>query len=275
MANNPLQKYFRQPKIFISLPSQGIYNKQGAITGDVTRLPVYGMTGMDEIMLKTADALISGESTARVIQSCIPDIADPWNVSSLDIDLILTSIRVATYGNELEANRICSECDAENTYTFNLSSFIDFYSSCEYNNSVTIGNITVVIRPLSYKQSTDFALENFAIQQTIVQINNIEDATEQKKATNDILEKLTLLRHRVFAAGIESVSVEGQTVTNPEHIREWLLNVDRDITEQITQHIEANKKAWTPPMNKTVCDSCGHEEFLPFELDQSNFFGNA
>ena len=53
MATNPLQKYFRQPKIFIKLPSGGIFSKPGTIQGDITHMPVYGMTGMDEIIIKT------------------------------------------------------------------------------------------------------------------------------------------------------------------------------------------------------------------------------
>ena len=67
MAGNPLQKYFRQPKVFIKLPSGGIYSKPGTIQGDAGNVPVYGMTGMDEIIVRTPDALLSGESTATVI----------------------------------------------------------------------------------------------------------------------------------------------------------------------------------------------------------------
>jgi hypothetical protein len=72
MNQNPLQQYFRQPKIFINLPSQGIYSKEGSIQGEVNNMPVYGMTGMDEIIVKTPDALLSGESTVKVVQSCCP-----------------------------------------------------------------------------------------------------------------------------------------------------------------------------------------------------------
>ena len=72
MSQNPLQQYFRQPKIYVKLPSQGMYSKPGAIAGDINGLPVYGMTGMDEIIMKTPDSLLSGESIAQVIKSCCP-----------------------------------------------------------------------------------------------------------------------------------------------------------------------------------------------------------
>ncbi len=274
MATNPLQKYFRQPKIFISLPSQGIYSSD-AISGDVNKLAVYGMTGMDEIIFKTADALISGESTARVIQSCIPEIKDPWLISSLDIDLILTAIRVATYGSEIESTRICPSCGTDNSYTFNLSAMIDFYSSCKYNNTVTVDELTVVLRPLNYKESTDFSLKNFNIQKRVAQVNTLKDDDERKTLTDEILLELTTLRQEIFSSGIESVSIGSQTVTDKTHILEWLNNSDRTVTDKINKHVEANRAAWTPPVQVTKCDNCGFEEEVPIELDQSNFFVNA
>ncbi len=274
MATNPLQKYFRQPKIFISLPSQGIYSPD-AISGDVNRLAVYGMTGMDEIIFKTADALISGESTARIIQSCVPEITDPWSVSTLDIDIILSAIRVATYGNEIESTRVCPSCGTDNSYTFDLSAMIDFYSTCHYNNTVKIGDLTVVVRPLSYKESTDFSLQNFAIQKQIAQVNALTDDEERKRRSEDIFKQLTNLRQELFALGIESVTVDGEVVTDRDHINEWLLNSEKSVTEAISKHTDDNKASWTPPVQKAVCTSCGHEEEVPIELDQSNFFAGA
>ena len=63
-----LEKHKRQPKIFIDLPSQGkFYNSD--VVSKTEGLAVFGMTAMDEIMLKTPDALFSGEATAQVMKS--------------------------------------------------------------------------------------------------------------------------------------------------------------------------------------------------------------
>ena len=70
---NPLSGYYRQPKIYIRLPSGGEYYPEGAL--DVSEngdYPVFAMTAKDELMLKTPDALLSGESTVEVIKSCVP-----------------------------------------------------------------------------------------------------------------------------------------------------------------------------------------------------------
>ena len=42
-ANNPLQKYFRQPKIYMALPSKGLFYPPGSLLGDYNNVPIFGM----------------------------------------------------------------------------------------------------------------------------------------------------------------------------------------------------------------------------------------
>ena len=62
---------------------------------------VYPMTAKDEMLLKTPDALLNGEATVTVIQSCIPAIKNAWAMPSIDCDAALMTIRMATYGNKM------------------------------------------------------------------------------------------------------------------------------------------------------------------------------
>jgi len=275
MANNPLQQYFRQPKIFVSLPSQGIYYAPGVINGDPNRLPIFGMTGMDEILFKTPDALLTGESTAKVINSCCPAITDPWQVSLVDLDLILSAIRIATFGNELTVGHKCSKCDTAQDYALELTSFIEHYSSCQYDNRVVLDELSVVIRPLNYRQNTEFALRNFGIQQKLYQINNLTDVDEQQKASASIFEELTILRNDLFTAGIESIDTGKVVVTEREFIEEWVNNIDLEVVDRVKAHMEENRKRWIPPSQTVKCINCGHEDQVLIELDQSNFFDKA
>lgn len=275
MANNPLQQYFRQPKIYISLPSQGVYSEPGTIEGDVTKIPVFGMTGMDEIMLRTADALLSGESTASVIKSCCPAIVNPWEISTLDIDLILASIRIATYGEDLQMIKTCERCGTENEYSIKLSRFIDHYLNCHYDNIIDLGNLKVTIRPLTYKQSQDFSFKNFSLQQKISQMNDIKNDAERRKFSDEIMKEITVLRNEVFACGIESVDTGTTVVNDRTFINEWITNSDQIVMKNINSHMEKNKNNWTIKPQPTKCENCGHESFLAVELDQSNFFVNA
>ena len=106
-TNNPLKKYFRQPKIYLSLPSKGKYYPPGALEmTESGELPVYAMTAKDELLFKTPDALLNGEATVEVIRSCIPAIKNPWMMPSIDSDAVLIAIRLATYGEKLEITGI-------------------------------------------------------------------------------------------------------------------------------------------------------------------------
>ena len=56
LSNNPLAKHFRQPVMYIKLPSQGRWWANNAIEIPVTgEIPVYAMTARDEITFKTPD----------------------------------------------------------------------------------------------------------------------------------------------------------------------------------------------------------------------------
>ena len=100
---NPLTKYFRQPKVYVTLPSKGSHYAPGAIDmPENGELPVFAMTAKDELTMKTPDALLNGAATVNVIKSCIPDIIDPWQMPSIDLDAVLVAIRIATYGEILE-----------------------------------------------------------------------------------------------------------------------------------------------------------------------------
>lgn len=275
MAQNPLQQFFRQPKVFIELPSKGIYNKPGTIQGDPLRVAVYGMTGMDEIIMKTPDALLSGESTAKVIGSCCPSINDPWDLSLLDIDLLLTAIRIATFGGELTITSACSNCQSENNYDINLNTIIDYFGSCSYENTIVLAELTVITRPLNYRQSSEFSIKNFEIQQRLKQLTDITDSAERKVAMDSLFSQVASLRNEVLALAIESVNTGSTVVTERQFIREWLDNAESTVIQTIFNHVDANKERWATPKQSVKCDSCKHEQSIFVDLDQSNFFAKA
>ncbi len=275
MAQNPLQQFFRQPKVYVSLPSQGIYNRPGTIQGDPARLPIYGMTGMDEIIMKTPDALLSGESTAKVIASCCPAINDPWDLSLLDIDLLLTAIRIATFGNELSVTTVCNNCQAENNYDINLNAVVDYFGTCVYENTLVMQDLTVTTRPLNYRQSSQFSIKNFETQQRLKQLADITDSEERKAAMDGLFAEVAGLRNEVLSLAIESVNTGSTVVTERQYIREWLDNADASVVKAISEHVEANKDRWMTPKQHVKCDHCEHEQDIFIDLDQSNFFEKA
>ena len=109
--SNPLAKHFRQPVMYLKLPSNGRWWANGALEIPVTgEIPIYAMTAKDELMFKTPDALLNGQGVVDVIQSCMPNIKDAWRIPNLDIDVILIAIRIASYGHEMEFESTCPHC---------------------------------------------------------------------------------------------------------------------------------------------------------------------
>jgi hypothetical protein len=275
MPQNPLQQHFRQPKIYISLPSQGAYNKQGTINGDIAKIPVYGMTGMDEIILKTPDALLSGESTVNVIKSCCPNINNGWDVSMLDADMILTAIRIATYGNTIDVTHTCPKCNHENAYSLDLGVVIEHFTHCKFDNAVVLQDLTINIQPLNYKQSTEFKLKNFKLQQKLSQAEFVEDASEQQLLINGIFKELSEIQTELYIASVESVQTGSTVVTERDYIAEFLSNCDKMIFDKIKESIEKNQKTWQMPLFPAKCEECASENKISLDLDQASFFALA
>jgi hypothetical protein len=273
--NNPLQKYFRQPKIYITLPSQGMYYSGDAVDNAIGQLPVMSMTGMDELLLKTPDALMNGEATVRVIQSCVPNIKNAWEVCNLDLDMLLVSMRIATYGSNMSIGHVCPNCGSDNEYTVDLMSLIDHFSKCKYDNKVTIDDLIILIRPLNYRTMTEFNLKNFELQRQLRQSLNLEDEDTKSKIIAELYEKLAVIQNESYIASIESVQAPQTVVNEREFIAEWIINSEKSMFDAIKQQIEKNNQAWRVPDMKVKCESCEHESNIAVQMDQSNFFVDA
>lgn len=270
--SNPLQKYFRQPKIYISLPSRGLFYPPGVLSGDHSNVPIFGMTGMDEIIMKTPDALFNGEATVKLIESCCPYIKDAHNMPSLDIDVLVAAIRIATYGEKMTVGHTCNNCGENNEYDINLSTLLDFYNGKTFNSRIDIGELLVNLRPLSYSDMTKFNIENFKLQRMLTQIDS-DDVESKQKVLDDIYARLAEIQVDLFLLSIDSVRTPEALVTDKEQIADWLKNSSKEVYVTIKDRLEENKKNWAVPKQDIKCSSCHHEDKIDVVLDQSNFFG--
>lgn len=269
---NPLQKFFRQPKIYISLPSKGLYYEPGALAGDYNNVPVFAMSGMDEIIMKTPDALFTGEATANVIESCCPYIKNAKSMPGIDIDALLIAIRIATFGNTMNVSHSCKNCGEENDYEIELNPLLEYFSNLKFLNTITISESLVIrIRPLQYDEMNYFAIENFKLQKTLYQISNTSEEEKQQQI-DKIYKELSELQLQLFLTAIESVQAESVTVLEKSFIEDWLRNTERDTYKIIKDKLEKNKESWSMPEQPVQCASCSSTNSIVVGIDQSNFF---
>ena len=154
LPNNPLTQYFRQPAIHIRLPSQGKFYPQGTLAMPPNgELPVLPMTSVDEITYRTPDALFNGSATVSVIKSCVPAIRDPWSMPSTDMDAVLVSIRIASYGHGMDISTTCPACETVDDVTVDLRRVNDSLSVGNYEEKLQIGDLEFYFRPITFKNS--------------------------------------------------------------------------------------------------------------------------
>lgn len=277
---NPLSKYFRQPKLFASLPSNGKFYPAGTLeTTETGEYPIYSMTAKDELTMKTPDALLNGQATVELIKSCVPNIKDPWNLPSIDLDALLIAIRLATYGETMTLSIKTPVTGEEKDMSVNLRDILDGFANIEFEDVVTSGDMTVYIRPLTYKEFTKSALKTFE-QQRIFNIVNDEQISDEDKlqAFTNSFAKLTDLTVDMMSNHISAIEIGDTRVDNKQHIDEFMKNADKSFYGAISKHLEEQKLKFTIQPLKAQATPEEIEKGVPetYEVpvtfDQSNFF---
>ena len=242
--HNPLLHLIRQPKIYIRLPSRGEFWPDGSLLmPESGELPVFSMTAKDEMMLKIPDALMNGQAVVDVIEHCVPNIKNAWHIPSIDIDAILIAIRLATYG-ELMTTPVSLGQDLDFEYQVDLRIVLDnIMQSVSWDPVVPVNeHLTLFVKPVSYKQISKMAIQSFETQKIMSVVNNEEiDEEEKVKIFKQSFGKLTEVTVGQIAESVYRVdSVEG-TTENPQFIKEFIENADKEIFNRVQKHIELMK----------------------------------
>ena len=279
---NPLTSFMRQPKIYIRLPSQGQYWPEGSIEIPSTgELAVYSMTAKDELMLKVPDALMNGQAVVEVIEHCVPAIKNAWMTPSIDLDVLLIAIRLATYG-EMMTTPITLGGDLELEYQLDLRILMDqLMNQIIWNPVIPVSNeLTVFVRPLNYQQISVAAQKTFETQK-IMQIANNETLTEDDKLKmfKESFSRLTDSTIGMIGASIYRVDSSLGSTEDPDYIKEFVDNMDKDMFNKIQDHLETLREQNTvKPINVPVSEDMkaqgitGETVEIPLVFDASTFF---
>ena len=274
MSNNPLQQYFRQPAIYIKLPSRGEFYPPGSLETSVNgEYPVLPMTAIDEITYRTPDALFNGAAVVSVIQSCVPNIKNAWNVPSMDIDTILVAIRIASYGHNMEISTSCVACGEINDRELDLRQVLDNIRTPDYNKPILHGDMEIYFKPMTYKNLNDNNQLQFEEQKILQMLPDTEIENQEKiRMLGEALKKLTDITVIALAQSIGAIKTPEALVSEPEYIKEFLNNCDRALFNRIRDFIiDVKGQAEMQPV-KVVCDKCNHEFEQQLTLDMSSFF---
>jgi hypothetical protein len=272
--NNPLKRHFRQPAIYLKLPSAGKFYPADALDMPAnSELPVLPMTAVDEIIARTPDALFNGSAVIEIIKSCVPNIKDAWSIPAIDLNAILVAVRLASYGHTMEISSTCPACGNVHEFEIDLRIVMDSLGQPDYDTPLAISDMLIKFRPMSYHEANENNQKQFEDQKRIQSINTADIDNQQRiKMLGDSFRNITALTVHAISLGIENIVTPDGTATTTEFIEEFLLNCEKAVFEKIRDHaIKLRAYAEIKPLN-IKCVNCEHEYLQEFSLDMSNFF---
>ena len=280
---NPLGQYYRQPQIYIKLPSGGRYYPKEVYTPTETgEIPILPMTAKDEMAFKTPDAMINGQSTVDVIKSCVPNLLDPWKMVNYDTDAVLLAIRIATYGETMDITFRVPGTEEDQQHSMNLPALLEDLGKLKIADSTTTSKgFKVDIQPLDYKTLTKIQIARFEQQKMYGTIDSSSMTEEQKQtAFAKSFETLNMVNFSLLIDSIKSITTpKGDTESDRAQIIEFCDKADtKTITEIQEKLSELRLQAQIPPLKiKTTEEQIKKGAPASFEVpvtfDNSNFFG--
>ena len=280
---NPLGKYYRQPQIYVTLPTKGKYYPADVYTPSETgEIPVFPMTAMDELAFKTPDSLISGQSTVDVIKSCVPNLKNPWKMTNYDTDTILLAIRVATYGEVMPMTYSVPGTTMTVEHSVNLPALLEGLAKVEIvDMATTKSGFKIKVLPLDYQTLTKVQTARF--EQEKIYATMRASALDEKAKADQFAKSFKVLNTINFELLIDSIveitTPDGVTVGDKIQIQEFCKNCDTKIINEIQDELaKIRVQGQVPPLRMKATEEhikagapASYE--IPLTFDQSNFFG--
>lgn len=255
--NNPLLARVEMPGSTFQLPSRGIFYKNGELRDDVEvgEVHIHPMGAFDEILMKTVDALYSGEAVNKVFKRCIPQILKPTELLAKDVDFLLVCLRKITFGDEMEIN-YTHDCKGakNNSYVINISNFLTTSKKIDPTTvgktySVTLENGQhVQLHPAKFKDV----------------IKMYQDAKPDHTTPEEDLE-LT-----VFV--IKSIIHSVDEITDDSMIEQWIKKIPAGWIGELTEIIEKSNDFGPNFSFKTKCKDCNKTIQIESPINPISFF---
>jgi hypothetical protein len=279
---NPLGKYYRQPQIYITLPSRGKYYPADVFTPTETgEIPVLPMTAKDELAFKTPDAMMSGQATVDVIQSCCPNFKNAWKMVNFDTDAVLLAIRIATYGETMDISYRVPVTNEEQSHTINLPAVLEDLGRVNIvDEATTKSGFRVKLAPLDYQALTQVQTAQFEQQKIYATVNN--SALSEADKSTQFVKSFKILNNINFSMLVDSITEittpDGNTVVDKSQIRDFCDNCDARVINEIQDELariraQAQIKPLTLKSTEEQIKKGAPASYeVPVTFDSSNFF---
>ena len=274
---NPLSQYFRTAKVYTSLPTDCQFYDPTMIETSVNgEVAVYPLTTIDQIMLKTPDAILNGEAMIKVFHSCVPGVKDVKNLVEPDINALLLAIRIASNGPTMEIDTKCPKCEAEHTFDVNLTAILETAEKLTELPAIEMDGLVIHVRPYNFEQR-NLQLLNEVDESRSIRILNDNIEMDENKKLEELAVHINKMANRTFdivAKSITSITITktGESVTNQSYISEFLKGIGKSQADVIIDQIKQLNQMGVNTKTHFECSSCGHQWDQSIDFDPTSFF---
>jgi len=233
------------------------------------------MSAKDELITKTPDALFNGEATVSLLQSCCPDIENPRQIPVSDLLVLMIAIRQASYGNKLDIDLNCPECNMLNQLAIDSSRLLASAKPVSSDDVITLSNdFRIKVKPYNLEDRTLLQLQSIKQQKMLRQLSDENLSDEQRaKQFGETFVGIAELTVQLISNCVISVSPpDSEPVVDKELILEWLQSITKKDYDSIRDRVDELSDPGIDNNFNAKCQDCQHEWATEIELDLANFF---
>jgi len=281
MSQNPLQQFFRQPAMYLNLPTKGKWYTPDVVEmTDDQQIAVYPLSAINEIMLNTPDAMLNGQALENVVKDCAPGIKNAKRFMLPDLEALFVAIKSASNNGKMDYDRNCPNCNHENSFELQCQGLLDLMTYIDESDlSIRFGqDLMVYVRPYDFEMRQIFMRREFEEEKLLRQLNddnaNIDELVKAGKMAESV-ERLSRITFSLVSRSIEKiVMMKSQTtVTDRDHINEWLMSISKQQADLVIEAVDKINKIGVMKTMNVQCTSCGHTWEDALSFDPSSFFG--
>jgi len=276
MSESKLSKYYRAPKLYVRVPSQGAFNPD--IEQSMSdELAVMAMTGRDETMLQNPDALLNGEAITSTIKSCVPGIKDPKDLPITDIDTLLIAIKIASNGEEHEISAKCPKCKTDSRGTINLRNILPTAKLLESEYPIKLDTgVTVYIKTYTYAMQTEAALAAFDETKTLQNLTREKSINSESMAVyNKSFRRMADMSVNLLARSVVKVTTpDGDEISDQNEIYAFVQNIDSHSAKAIDKTLSKINSLDIDKRIEMTCEKedCKNTWTTDVEFNAADFF---
>lgn len=276
MSQNPLQRYFRQPSLYLTLPSMNRWYTASDVAAAANgEIAIYGLTAIDDIMLNTPDAMLNGQALEKVISNCAPSIKNVKHLLLPDLDAVFVAIKLATTGQGYPMDRKCPNCAHENTHDLNCQHVLDNMTFVEDADcTLMLDDLKIYVKPYTFEMRHIFMQRQFEEQNLVNQLAQDLDDFARSKIIAESVERLSRITYELVSNSVEKIQLpDGTVVTDRAQIAEWLFNITSTQAEAVINQVNALNQVGVQKRITFTCEECAHVWDEQVEFDPISFFG--